>query len=317
MNGAYRKLDPVNSSGLGRRFTGSPAFTLIELLVVIAIIAILAALLLPALSRARTAAETTACKSNLHQMTLGLRMYVDDSRCYPQSLFGVIGRYVPAAAWPALQTMMGTNGMVNWRDLYSPPKSVLTCPGYNRIPALYGMALLAAPGQYVPSGAYGYNDQGVCTLPYAPNKNLAFSGLGLASNYSLQTNGAPIRDSQVLCPADMIATGDSVLSVAAYGSTDYNTVLQGIPELEFWPIKPGGAMSGPLAHVQSGAVLVANGGYQLRHGGLFNMGFCDAHVQSFKIAELFTIRGDAALARWNNDHQPHREYLDGGMWGNP
>jgi prepilin-type N-terminal cleavage/methylation domain-containing protein len=60
-----------------------PGFTLIELLVVIAVIAILAALLLPALHRGKVAALTVACKSNLRQCGTGLRMYVDDSKGYP------------------------------------------------------------------------------------------------------------------------------------------------------------------------------------------------------------------------------------------
>ncbi|MBU6401465.1 MAG: DUF1559 domain-containing protein, partial [Verrucomicrobia bacterium] len=73
--------------GLCRQRRGTRAgraFTLVELLVVIAIIAILAALLLPALSRAKAAADSAVCKNNLRQIGLAISSYVQDTGIYPR-----------------------------------------------------------------------------------------------------------------------------------------------------------------------------------------------------------------------------------------
>ena len=84
--------------GRSRGARRSSGFTLIELLVVIAIIAILAAILFPVFSRAREKARTAACQSNLHQMTLALKMYTNDWDEKLPRLFRYDGN-VPVGPW--------------------------------------------------------------------------------------------------------------------------------------------------------------------------------------------------------------------------
>lgn len=114
------------------------AFTLIELLVTIAIIAILAAILLPALSRAKSKSQSSVCLNNLRQWGLATQLYAHDQDDYlppdgtpnPSLSYAGSGWYV---ALPRILNIPAYSEMV-WRTnaVLSPAKTIWLCPSNKR-----------------------------------------------------------------------------------------------------------------------------------------------------------------------------------------
>jgi prepilin-type N-terminal cleavage/methylation domain-containing protein/prepilin-type processing-associated H-X9-DG protein len=283
-------------------------FTLIELLLTIAIIAILASLLLPALRHARTSADATVCRNNLHQQMIGLAMYVDDFRVYPRyqtlsrpntfSQFWMydIEAYV-GAKWPDDNAAVGTPA--------SRGGSAFACPAYGRVGGVYHNNDVVSRGHSKtwPLGAYAYNAFGGA---------LGVSGSGLGGEIAnvpvaKPDDIRPISDAEVLSPSQMIALGDAVVS-----SLPYPPVLGEIhgemafPKFghELFVRELGLAQFPPSSNLRASSKAM-----KTRHLGRWSMGFCDGHVEHRKWQKFFDYRQDPVLKLWNKDNESHPSWV--------
>jgi prepilin-type N-terminal cleavage/methylation domain-containing protein len=109
-----------------RRFRTSEGFTLIELLVVIAILAALAALLLPAINASKNKAKRTTCLNNLHQISLGVRMYCDDSSDTPPTLGAAALKTNILSLYSGYKRL--TMNYVGLKGASSPQDKLFACP---------------------------------------------------------------------------------------------------------------------------------------------------------------------------------------------
>jgi prepilin-type processing-associated H-X9-DG protein len=251
-----------------------------ELLVVIAIIAVLAALLLPALSRAKAAAQAAKCRSNLRQIGLALTFYVSDHMVYP-----------PLNGYDADKA----GDIIKWHDylnaaLQSGPArkqaaagfaGVFRCPTHRPLPDFY-------------SPSYGYNAWGA-------------GGSGLEGSWAVPQSPGEwprhlgLRDTSVKSPSQMIAIGD--------GYTAYRTARTSGGQMFTDPdgLLVEHEVLGRGTSLESDFLtnLVRPREARRRHQGRLNIVFCDGHVEAETIARLFFTDSADTIRRWNADNEPH------------
>lgn len=262
---------------------------MIELLVVIAIIAILAAMLLPALSRAKSKAKQTSCINNMREIGIAGVMYIGDYNQYTGDLSTPSGGSANYCyVWPPrLFNLMGNN------------RKAFSCPAAEPWTA-WDTNMNNTLGGTGPGGVFdpyaitrtsyfslGYNDWGIHFQNGA--EAVTSPQLGLGGDVDGSLSQGPVKDSMVKKPVDMIWICD-VPSVPQNVAPNFN------------------------ANTEPADVRVTTGHSACpanRHSYHTDILFCDGHVESPLRNDVRDPNNGYWRARWDNDNDPHTSY---GNW---
>jgi prepilin-type N-terminal cleavage/methylation domain-containing protein/prepilin-type processing-associated H-X9-DG protein len=263
-------------SGDERPQDGPGAFTLIELLVVIAIIAILAAMLLPALARAKLAAMNTQCKNNIKQMMIGTLCYANDNQGGFFPLY-----YSDGSVWIDAVTLYSGN---SGNTLNASP--IRLCPATTKAPPMGGGA-------------------GACDQPWLDVDNNTNKPGSYNFNGWLYAADAPaVAEWRTDITAE-IAAQCMFLKQSYILQQSFTPVLQDSVWVDFWPMptdRPnpdlylaGGTENPPTIErivtprhgSRNASAAPRNFNIARTLPGAINLGFADGHAQSSPLEQLW------------------------------